>query len=250
VAELPTDSDKYSTPHASATVEAFHAMIKNMVREKFAGHVAAGGSWSDFVFDAAENLVTAEDFKQVEMALVEAGHRYDWSAMISVMERPEVYKPATGLTTDLSDYSFEHPEAPTAEPDEEGRELRGVGDNVVNHAKNTVGVARYIRSLDMVQQYLQNGAPPDTIAIIDDSGGTLTAPILEQFKGVICAGGTVRSHLGILTREYGIPCLMNAKVSGLKDGDRVEIQSSAPAKTAKDYTDKKDVPAYVWRLND
>jgi hypothetical protein len=43
---------------------------------------------------------------------------------------------------------------------------------------------------------------------------------------------------------------MNAKVSGLKEGDKVEIQSSAPAKTAKDYTDKKEVPAYVWRLND
>jgi phosphohistidine swiveling domain-containing protein len=225
-------------------------MIRNLVREKFSEHVAAGGSWASFVFDAAEEMITAEDFKRVEMALVDAGHRYDWSAMISVLERPEVYKPATGLTTDLSDYSFEHPEAPTAEPDEQGRELRGVGDNVVNYPGNTVGIARYIRSLDMVQNYLENGAPPDTIAIIDDSGGTLTAPILEQFKGVICAGGTVRSHLGILTREYGIPCLMNAKVSGLKEGDQVEIQSSAPAKTAKDYTDEKDVPAYVWRLND
>lgn len=250
MAELPTDNDKYSAPHASATVEAFHGMIRNMVREKLAEHVAAGGSWDSFVFDAAEKLVTAEDFKKVEMALVDAGHRYDWSAMISVLERPEVYKPAEGLTTDLSDYSFEHPEAPTAAPDEQGRELRGVGDNVVSHAQNTVGTVHYIRSLDMVQNYLQNGAPPDTIAIIDDSGGTLTAPILEQFKGVICAGGTVRSHLGILTREYGIPCLMNARVSGLKEGDRVEFQSSAPARTAQDYTDQKEVPAYVWRLND
>ena len=42
----------------------------------------------------------------------------------------------------------------------------------------------------------------------------LTAPIIEQFAGVICAGGSVRSHLGILSREYGIPCLMNARVSG------------------------------------
>ena len=164
MAELPTDNDKYSAPHASATVEAFHGMIKSMVRDKFAEHVAAGGNWGDFVFGAAETLVTAEDFKKVEMALVDAGHRYDWSAMISVMERPDVYKAAEGLTTDLSDYSFEHPEAPTAEPDDDGRELRGVGDNVVNHPQNTVGIARYIRSLDMVQNYLQNGAPPDTIA--------------------------------------------------------------------------------------
>ncbi|MEM1140008.1 MAG: PEP-utilizing enzyme [Pseudomonadota bacterium] len=246
---LPTDLDKYRGPHASATVEAFNGMLRNIVRERFQAHVAKGGTWDSFVFDASYNLFTEEDCRNVEKALLDAGHRYDWSAMISVTERPDVYKAATGLTTDLSDYSFEHEEAPTAPPDADGRELRGIGDNVVSYPQNTIGTARYIRSLDMVMTYLQNGAPPETIAIIDDSGGTLTAPILEQFKGVICAGGTVRSHLGILTREYGIPCLMNAKVSGLKEGDTVEIESSAPAKTAKDYTDGNDVSARVWRLS-
>ena len=90
--------------------------------------------------------------------------------------------------------------------------------------------------------------PTDTVAIIDDSGGTLTAPILEQFKGVICAGGTVRSHLGILTREYGIPCVMNAKISGIREGDRVEIESTAPAKTAEAYQNGVEMTAKVWRL--
>jgi signal transduction protein with GAF and PtsI domain len=111
-----------------------------------------------------------------------------------------------------------------------------------------IGTALYIRSSDRVLQLLTNGVPPDTVAIIDDSGGTLTAPILEQFKGVICAGGTVRSHLGILTREYGIPCLMNAKISGIKEGDRVEIESTAAAKTAEDYQRGVEAIARVWRL--
>ena len=52
---------------------------------------------------------------------------------------------------------------------------------------------------------------------------------------MICAGGTVRSHLGILTREYGIPCVMNAKISGIKEGERVEIECTAPAKTTEAY---------------
>ena len=34
-------------------------------------------------------------------------------------------------------------------------------------------------------------------------------------------GGTVRSHLGILTREYNVPCLMAAELDGLADGDEV-----------------------------
>ena len=86
-----------------------------------------------------------------------------------------------------------------------------------------------------------------TVAVIDDSGGTLTAPILEQFKGVICAGGTVRSHLGILTREYGIPCFMNAKISGIHEGDTVELECTAPAKTAEDYQRGVERTARIWR---
>ena len=93
-----------------------------------------------------------------------------------------------------------------------------------------------------------NGVPPDTIAIIDDSGGTLTAPILESFKAVVCMGGTVRSHLGILTREFGIPCLMSAKVSGIKTGDRLELNTSTAAKTAHDYQNGVEKPAEVWKL--
>jgi signal transduction protein with GAF and PtsI domain len=90
--------------------------------------------------------------------------------------------------------------------------------------------------------------PADIIAIIDDSGGTLTAPILEKFKGVICAGGTVRSHLGILTREYGIPCLMNARISGIHEGDRVAMETSAPAKTAEAYQQGREMTARIWKV--
>jgi signal transduction protein with GAF and PtsI domain len=95
---------------------------------------------------------------------------------------------------------------------------------------------------------LTAGVPPDTISIIDDSGGTLTAPIIEHFKGVICAGGTVRSHLGILTREYGIPCLMNAQISGIRDGDKIEIEAAGPAKTTEAYQQGLDMSVRVWKL--
>jgi hypothetical protein len=45
-------------------------------------------------------------------------------------------------------------------------------------------------------------------------------------------GGTVRSHLGILTREYNVPCLMNATLDGLADGDEVVVEYSKPAADA------------------
>ena len=245
MAKLLVDSDKYAEASASAVVDAYHAAIHDLIRRKLD---ATGGDWASFVFDKSYDLITAADFAAIERKLLATGHRFDWSAMISVRERPEAYKPATGVGEDLATFSFEHPEAVVSSADERGREQRGVGDNVVKYPSNLVGVARYIRSSDRVLELLTAGVPADTVAIIDDSGGTLTAPILERFKGVICAGGTVRSHLGILTREYGIPCLMNAKISGIREGDRVEIESTAAAKTAEAYQTGVEMTAKVWRL--
>jgi phosphohistidine swiveling domain-containing protein len=245
VAKIYIDSDKYGDRSASPIVDAYHNAIKDLIRRKLD---TVGGDWSSFVFDKSYDLITAKDFEAIEKKVLASGHRFDWSAMISVRERPDIYKPAKGLGEDVADFSFEHPEAVTAPADADGREQRGVGDNVVKRPENTTGIARYIRSSDRVLDLLSNGVPPETVAIIDDSGGTLTAPILEQFKAVICAGGTVRSHLGILTREYGIPCLMNAKISGIREGDKVEIESTAAAKTAEAYQQGREMTARVWRL--
>jgi len=246
MAKLYVDSDKFGYQAASPTVEAFHSAIKDIVRTKLA---KSGSDWASFVFDKSYELVAASDMRNVEKMLLDAGYKFDWSAAISPRERPDIYKPAAGTSdADLKTFSFEHPDAKTAPADKEGRELRGIGDNVAKFPNNTVGIAHYIRSPDQVLKYLTEGVPADAIAVIDDSGGTLTAPILEHFKGVICAGGSTRSHLGILTREYGVPCLMNAKISGIRNGDTVEIEVTAAAKTAEAYQKGVEMTANIWRL--
>lgn len=244
---LYVDSDKFGRPNASPVVEAFHNAMRQIVRDKLSG---SGDHWESFVFGKSFDLITAEDIRGVEKMLLDAGHRFDWSAAVSPRERPDVYKPADGVSDDdIDSFSFEHPEAVVVHADAEGREQRGQGDNVAQYPEDCVGTARYIRSPAQVLKYLQEGVPAETIAIIDDSGGTLTAPILEQFKGVICAGGSTRSHLGILTREYGVPCVMNAKVSGITQGDTVVIETTAQPKTAADYQSGREVTARVWRIN-
>lgn len=244
MARLFVDTDKFADGEGPPIVDAFHSALKDLVRRRLD---ESGGDWNEFVFGKAQELITAQDIEAIEKKLLATGHRYTVSAMISQRERPDAYKPLAG-SSDPSTFSFEHPDARTAPPDAQGREVRGQGDNVVQNAKNTIGIARYFRDNDPVLRCLDEGVPPDTIAIIDDSGGTLTAPILEQFKGVICAGGTVRSHLGILTREYSIPCLMNAKISGIREGDRVEIETSGPAKTGEMYQRGEECAVRVWKL--
>ena len=244
MARLFVDTDKYADGEGPPIVDALHSALKDLVRRRVD---EAGGDWNSFVFGKDYEAITAADIAAIEQKLLATGHRYTVSAMISQRERPEAYKPLAG-GGDPALFSFEHPEARTAPADAQGRELRGQGDNVVQNAQNTTGVARYFRNSDQVMSSLTDGVPEDTIAIIDDSGGTLTAPILEKFKGVICAGGTVRSHLGILTREYGIPCLMNAKISGIVDGDRVEIETSGPAKTGEMYQRGEELAMRIWKL--
>ncbi len=246
MAKLFVDSNKYDDGEGPPIVEAFHSAIKDLVRRKVD---ESGVSWSEFVFDRSYALITAEEIAEIERKVLESGYRYTCSAMISMAERPDAYKPVAGSDIGSDTFSFEHSGAKVAPRDETGREQRGQGDNVVEFPANVIGNARYYRSIQDVMSSLTSGVPPETIAIIDDSGGTLTAPILEHFKGVICAGGTVRSHLGILTREYGIPCLMNAQISGIHNGDRIEIEVSGPAKTTEAYQQGIDMSVRAWRLN-
>lgn len=240
-ARLPIDGARKANPPASPLVEATLSLVQDIMRRRFAD---SGQSWQDFRF--APDTLTRDDLAEVERRILATGHRFDWSASISADERPDIYKPRGDQGQ--RDESFSHPDAPQGDLDDDGRALAGVGDNVVRHDRDISGIAHFIRTNERVLAYLTDGVPEGTIAIIDDSGGTLTAPIIEQFTGVICAGGTVRSHLGILTREYNIPCVMNAKIAGIQEGDQVVIESSAAAKTTEDYQQGIERVARVWRL--
>ena len=242
--ELYVDRDRYGDAPASPLVEAVHNAVRDLVRRRLA---VSGHEWRDFVFGSSDTLITKADMEAIERRILDTGYRFTWSSMLSARDRPEIYVAASGIGED-PEFSFEHPEAETGEADGEGRAQRGTGDNVVRRAENTIGTAHYIRTSERVIELMKQGVPQNMIAIIDDSGGTLTAPILEHFAGVICAGGTVRSHLGILTREYGIPCLMNAKISGIREGDRVEIESSAVARTSESYQAGIEMSAKIWKL--
>jgi hypothetical protein len=242
--KLPLDDMKFTSDPVSPIVEATLSLVQDMVRKNWQ---KSGLSWQEFVFGASNGLQRT-DFEAIERRILQSGHRFEWSAAISVADRPDAYK-GGGAAEDLAVFSFEHPEAPAATDDGDGRILHGIGDNVVRYPANIIGTARYVRSNERVLQYLTEGVPPGTIAVIDDSGGTLTAPIVGQFAGVICAGGTVRSHLGILTREYGIPCFMNAKISGIRDGDKIEFESTAMSKSADDYQKGIERTGRVWRLS-
>jgi phosphohistidine swiveling domain-containing protein len=209
--------DKWPRESATPLVERYHSAVRALAAEKFE---RSGMSWEEAV-EAGALLPTSEELQQIEADVLAEGYKFDVSATISLKEEPDKYKPLAGIT-----------DSGEQESDDQGRTIVGAGDNVFKAPADVTGIARYISDVDRVMEMLTEGVPENTVAIIDDSGGTLTAPILGDFKAVVCMGGTVRSHLGILTREYNVPCLMNADLDGLADGDEVTVEYSKPAADA------------------
>jgi hypothetical protein len=209
--------DKWPRASETPIVEQYHRAVRQLVAERLA---ASGKSWEEVVHDPAYEL-SREDFAKIEADLLATGYRFEVSAVVSLEEEPEKYKPMLEAT-----------DSGEQELDDQGRRIVGNGDNVFRAKEDLIGMARFVPTVERVMEMLMEGVPERTIAVIDDSGGTLTAPILGDFCGVICMGGTIRSHLGILTREHGVPCLMAAQLDGLKDGDEIVVEYSRPAADA------------------
>jgi hypothetical protein len=223
--------DKWARPSATPTVEAFHTTIRAIVAERFA---SSGRSWEECVHDPGMEL-TREDFVAVERRLLDTGYRFEMSAIVSLTEAPDKYKAVTGPAA-----------SGAGQTDDQGRAVLGTGDNVFRAKADVSGRARFVSTVERVMEMLTEGVPENTIAVIDDSGGTLTAPILGEFAGVLCMGGTTRSHLGILTREYGIPCLMAVELDGLAEGDEIVVEYSKAAADA--YADAETAAAQRARI--
>jgi signal transduction protein with GAF and PtsI domain len=69
--------------------------------------------------------------------------------------------------------------------------------------------------------------PSDVVVLVRDAGATFLAPLYHDLTGVICTAGTLRSHIGIVTREFQVPCAMGADFEQVPaDGTEVELDCS------------------------
>jgi len=84
-----------------------------------------------------------------------------------------------------------------------------------------------IETPDDVLGLMDTGAS-GVIALVRDAGATFLAPIYHELAGVICTGGTPRSHIGIVSREFQVPCVMGAAFAAGEPaaGATVEIDCS------------------------
>lgn len=89
------------------------------------------------------------------------------------------------------------------------------------------GTWRFLQGPDDVLDLMDNGAE-GIVALVRDAGATFLAPIYDELTAIVCTSGTLRSHIGIVSREFQVPCVMAAVFSGPEpeDGAEVEVDCS------------------------
>ncbi len=106
--------------------------------------------------------------------------------------------------------------------------MRNLGTGtIVFAAKPVRGVWRMLQSPDDVLGLMEIGAE-GVIAGVQDAGATFLAPIFDELTAVVCMSGTPSSHIGIVSREYRVPCLVATDLVGgmPDDGAIVEVDCS------------------------
>lgn len=121
-----------------------------------------------------------------------------------------------------------------------GFEHVGTGLTVFTEPEPVEGPVKFLDSPKAVMDFVSGENVQDTIVLV--RGGTttfLTPALTAGVKGILTLQGAPESHLGILSREFGIPCVMGVTFErGVRsgrgevipaDGARVQLDiASAP----------------------
>ena len=87
------------------------------------------------------------------------------------------------------------------------------------------GVVRLATQVSDVFALLREDGLDEVILLTESATATAVVPLLPKVLGLICTSGGLTSHLAILSREFGLSCLMAAAVEDLSalEGVRVVV---------------------------
>ena len=97
----------------------------------------------------------------------------------------------------------------------------GRGTKVFDAAP-VAGTLRIMDGPDDVLTLMDTGAD-GVIALVRDAGATFLAPLYHELTGIVCTSGTPRSHIGIVSREFQVPCAMAVSFGDGEPADGAEV---------------------------
>ncbi|CAB4928565.1 unannotated protein [freshwater metagenome] len=105
-----------------------------------------------------------------------------------------------------------------------GQREIGAGINVMEFAEPITGRTIFLDSPDQVLDFIMSDDVESSIVISRGGTTTFVAPALTAgVRGLMTLQGAPESHLGILSREYGIPCVMSVTFTEGVETSRGEI---------------------------
>ena len=87
------------------------------------------------------------------------------------------------------------------------------------------GIIRRVNTVADVMQLLGDPDLESVILFTESPSATAVVPLLAKARGVVCQSGGMTSHLAIVSREFGLPCVMGAECAdpGALDGQAVTV---------------------------
>ncbi|HMC53365.1 MAG TPA: PEP-utilizing enzyme [Acidimicrobiales bacterium] len=99
----------------------------------------------------------------------------------------------------------------------------GRGTKVFDHTP-VRGAWRVLQGPDDVLGLMDGGGGRGVVAVVRDAGATFLAPLYHELAAVVCTSGTPRSHIGIVSREFQLPCVVGAVLHGEEPSDGTEVE--------------------------
>jgi signal transduction protein with GAF and PtsI domain len=118
--------------------------------------------------------------------------------------------------------------------------LIGTGINVFTSDTGAVGVIRFLDSPDEVLDFIDGPDVENTVVISRGGTTTFMSPaLMSGVAGLITLQGAPESHLGILSREFSIPCVMSTSFTQGIRTDRGETIPADGSRVRLDVTGEK-----------
>jgi signal transduction protein with GAF and PtsI domain len=71
---------------------------------------------------------------------------------------------------------------------------------------------------------LMSEMPADVIVLMHTAGATTLSPLFGDIYGIVCTTGSEGSHVAILSRDFGIPCIVGASLEDPNlNGSRIRM---------------------------
>ena len=98
----------------------------------------------------------------------------------------------------------------------------GRGAKVFDHPP-VQGPWKLLEGPDDVLAMMDSGAD-GVVAAVRDAGATFLTPLYHELAAIVCTSGTPRSHIGIVSREFQVPCVMGCAFPEGEPADGADVE--------------------------